>query len=194
MSSSVLTTRRPTLLQDSYRGLSLVEVLVTMAVLAILVSIGIPSYQALIQRQRVDATMHLLTSHMASARLSAVNYRMITVVCPSDGHSRICRTDGDWSQGWMMFRDNDGNHQPDLPHDILRVEVPPLHPSLRLVSSRGRKQLRYLADGRASGSNLSVRLCQGPRLMAAVMVNNSGRIRSTRGEPGTGCAKASASP
>lgn len=165
-------------LHDSSRtGFSLVEALTVLAITSILLLIGVPSYAGLVESQRASSAMHLLTAHMASARSTAITYRIPTVVCPSD-RAGGCRRDGDWSQGWLMFFDADGNRQPDSRQDILRDENAPIHPSLRIVSSAGRTQLRYLPDGRSAGSNLSVRLCREDKLLAQVIVNNTGRIRS----------------
>lgn len=160
-------------------GFSLLEALTIMAISAIGLIIGVPSYKGLVERQRVTSAMHLLTAHMASARSTAVTYRIPTVVCPSN-RAGGCRKDGDWSEGWLMFFDADGNRQPDAREDILRDENAPIHPSLRILSSKGRPQIRYLPDGRSSGSgsNISVRLCRDDKLLAQVVVNNVGRIRS----------------
>jgi len=158
-------------------GFSLIEALTAMAITTIGLAVGVPSFQGMSERARVSSAMHLLTAHMASARSTAITYRIPTVVCPSN-RSGGCRTDGDWSQGWLMFFDKDGNRRPDTREDILRDENAPIHPSLRILSSAGRPQLRYLPDGRSSGSNLTVRLCREGELLAQVVVNNAGRVRS----------------
>ena len=163
----------------SSAGFSLVEAMVTVVVASVGLAIGIPSYQSMVKAQRVRAATSLLTSHIASARVTAIAYRAPTVVCPSNGHG-ACRDDGDWSTGWLMFYDRDGNRQPDEPNDVLRDEQAPRYPGLRLVSSPGRTELRYLASGHASGSNLSVRFCQDGELVASVIVNNAGRARTAR--------------
>ena len=167
-------------------GFSLIESLVIMAVTAIGLAVGVPSYQGMTERARTSSATHLLTAHMASARITAISYRIPTVVCPSD-RAGGCRTDGNWSQGWLMFFDADGNRQPDTPQDILRDENAPIHPSLRIVSSSGRAQLRYLPDGRSAGSNLTVRLCREDKLLARVIVNNVGRVRSEEASGTTPC-------
>lgn len=160
-------------------GVTLIEAVVTMSVLAICTAIAIPSYRTLIQRQRIDAAMHLLTAHMASARMTAISLRSPTVVCPSNGHG-ACRQDSDWTHGWLMFLDRDGNRRPDDLLDVLRDERAPTDPAMRILSSSGRQQLRYLPDGRSSGSNLTVRLCYEGQLRGQIVVNNAGRIRSAR--------------
>ncbi len=165
------------------RGFTLIEAMITLSVMATLLAIGMPSYQGFVQRQRVNSAMHLLTAHMASARMTAITHRVPTVVCPSNGNGG-CRTDGDWTHGWLMFTDRDGNRRPDLPKDILRDERAPIHGSLRIMSSSGRSQLRYQPTGYSHGSNLTIRICQQDRLLGTVIVNNAGRIRSAR-SPGS---------
>ena len=160
-------------------GFTLVEALTVLAILSIGLVLGVPSYKGLMERQRASSAMHLLTAHMASARNTAISYRIPTVVCPSN-RAGGCRTDGDWSQGWLMFFDKDGNRQPDLREDILRDENAPVHPSLQILSSASRSQLRYMPDGRSAGSNLTVRLCREGTLLGKVVVNNWGRIRSEK--------------
>ena len=173
-------------LHGPHQGFSLIEAVVVMAVAAILLAVGLPSYQGMTERSRISSAMHLLSAHMASARNTAISYRTPTVVCPSN-LAGGCRSDGDWSRGWLMFFDPDGNRQPDLPQDILRDENAPIHPSLRIVTSNGRLQLRYLPDGRSAGSNLTVRLCRDDRLLGRVIVNNGGRVRSELASGSTPC-------
>ena len=158
-------------------GFSLLEALTVMAISVILLVIGVPSYRSLVERQRASSAMNLLIAHMASARNTAISYRIPTVVCPSN-RAGGCRMDGNWSQGWLMFFDADGNRQPDAREDVLRDENAPIHPSLRIVSSKGRPQLRYLPDGRSGGSNITVRLCRVDHLLGQVVISNAGRIRS----------------
>ena len=167
-------------------GFSLLEALAVMAIAAITVALGVPSYQGMVESQRASSAMHLLTAHIASARMTAISYRVPTVVCPSD-RAGGCRMDGDWSHGWLMFVDPDGNRQPDSRQDILRDENAPIHRSLRIVSSKGRPQLRYLPDGRSSGSNISIRLCRDEILLARVIVNNVGRVRSEKASSSSLC-------
>ncbi len=169
-----------------HRGFSLAEAMTALAVATLLMVVGVPSYQAMVENQRLSSARHLLTAHISSARSTAISYRIPTVVCPSD-RAGGCRTDGDWSHGWLMFFDPDGNRQPDSRQDILRDENAPIHPSLRIISSKGRPQLRYLPDGRAAGSNISVRLCRNGKLLARVIVNNVGRVRSENASGSTPC-------
>jgi type IV fimbrial biogenesis protein FimT len=168
------------------RGFSLIEATVVMAVASIGLAIGLPSYRSVIQHQRESATTNLLSSFMASARSTAITYRKPTIVCPNDGHNQ-CRDDSDWTQGWIMFYDADGNHRPDFPDELLRVEAGPRDADLRIVSTSGRPKVTFLANGSAAGSNLTIHLCRGGKAKAAVIVNRSGRTRVERPDSPGGC-------
>jgi type IV fimbrial biogenesis protein FimT len=170
------------------RGFTLVEALVTVAVLSIGLALALPSFRALASSQRTTAAMNLLVGHMTLARLTAVSYRIPTVLCPSRGDG-LCRTDSDWTDGWMMYFDGDGNHQPDLPRDVLRIERRTANPGLELLSSAGRKELRYLPDGRSMGSNIRVQVCEKGRLRGEVVVNNAGRVRSAKPDSDAPCLR-----
>lgn len=171
----------------SQRGVTLLELAATMAITCLLLGLGLPSYQHMIQQRRADTTRHLLLSHFASARMTAITHRKITAVCPSDGPDTGCRQDGDWSHGWLMFFDPDGDRRPNLPEDLLRHEAVSLPDGFRIRSSSGRPQLRYLPTGMSTGSNLTVRICLQERLMTEVVVNNGGRARSRGSDPGERC-------
>ena len=110
--------------------------------------------------------------------------RAQVVVCPRTPDYR-CRDDSDWSHGWIVFTDNDGNRQPDEDAHIVRVTDPPSHRSLAIDSTR--RFLRYQRDGRSAHSNQTVRVCSGERLAGTVVVNNLGRVRSARPARETPC-------
>lgn len=161
-------------------GFTLIELITTLAVLALLAGVALPPMQALIEHQRAAAAVSSLISHMQLARISAIERNRRTVLCPSsDGAT--CAAGTDWSQGWLLFLDEDGNRRPDGSDDILRMELTPTSRHLRIASSAGRQQLRYLPDGTSAGSNLSLSICNGHGLLLAkVIVNNAGRPRSER--------------
>jgi type IV fimbrial biogenesis protein FimT len=169
------------------RGMSLVEMLVCVCVLAILAGVAMPSLNGLIERLRADATANTLLNNLALARMTAVSRRSTAVLCPStDGTS--CTRSTDWSAGWVLFLDRDGNRRPDKPDDIVRADVAPVTRHLRLGSSTGRQQVRYLSDGRSAGSNLTISICNARgQLLGSVVVNNAGRARSARPKKPTAC-------
>lgn len=171
----------------SSSGFTLIELATTVAVMGILAGVAMPPMQAFVERQRTSAAVSSLTTHMNLARMAAISRNHRTVLCPSSDGAN-CAAGTDWSQGWMLFVDEDGNRRPDGSDDILRVDLEPTSQHLRVVSTRGREQLRYLPDGRSPGSNLTISICNDrSEVLARVIVNNMGRPRSERGSPGQSC-------
>lgn len=167
-------------------GFTLVELSVTLAVLALMTAIAIPSLRDFRARQQANATMTLLASHLASARMTAIVQGVPVVVCPSDG-AGLCRQDADWGDHWLSFRDPDGNRKPDEDIDIYRNDTVHHDPSIRLFSTQGRKQVRYQSSGMSYGTNLTIRICHDGRIAGSVVLNNTGRARTVRGDLITPC-------
>lgn len=165
-------------------GLSLIELLATLVIAAAALAIVLPAFTGTLERIRVSATLHQLSADLAMARSTAIMRRAQVVVCPRTADSR-CRDGSDWSHGWIVFTDDDGNRQPDDDAHILRVTDPPAHRSLAIDSTR--RFLRYQRDGRSAHSNQTVRVCSGERLAGTVVVNNLGRVRSARPVKETPC-------
>ncbi|MGV8959384.1 MAG: GspH/FimT family pseudopilin [Stenotrophomonas sp.] len=162
------------------RGLSLIELLVAVAVIAVLLAVGAPSFQKLQQRTRATTTFHLLTTSMAIARMTAVKHHAPVTVCPSrDG--RYCRDDTVWDDGWIVYSDSGRTKQPENVSSVLH-RFDRVGPGIALRSTTGRTFVRFQPSGMAQGSNVSLRLCSrnaGIHL-GSVIVNNAGRSRTER--------------
>ncbi|MEJ8569793.1 GspH/FimT family pseudopilin [Elongatibacter sediminis] len=160
----------------SQRGFTVLEALITLAIAAVLLVTGVPALQDFGARQRMSAAMHALHGQLALARDTAIRQAVTSVACP--GRPEIgCLTDSDWSGGWFVFSDFNGDraHQPAEP--VHRVEPGLEHLTIR--SSNGRPTLRFLPDGSAPGSNGSITFCdhRGPPKARKLVVSNTGRIR-----------------
>lgn len=168
-------------------GFTLIEMITALAVLAICAGIGLPTFTRFLEHQRTLSAVASLTTHITLARMAAISRNRRAVLCPStDGAS--CEAGTDWSRGWMLFLDDNGNRKPDAGDEILRVDLEPTSRHLRVVSTSGRQQLRYLPDGRSPGTNLTLSICNpGGELLGQVIVNNVGRPRSERPKAPTAC-------
>lgn len=94
------------------QGVTIVELMVVLSILAVLLTVGIPSYTNLLHKNRISETSGLLHVSLNLARGEAIKQRRQVQVCPTaDGGS--CRNDGVWSEGWLVFADADGDNAPD---------------------------------------------------------------------------------
>lgn len=161
-------------------GVTLIELLTALAVLAVLLSLAVPSFAHLRRQARIGAAYHALTASLAGARLAAVSHGMPVTVCPSRDGER-CRKDLVWEDGWIAFLDPARAAQPAAPDRILQRGSLDDR-GLAVRSTAGRHWIRYQPTGFSHGSNLSLWICsrEDGTEIGRVAVNRAGRTRSER--------------
>lgn len=160
------------------RGITLVEQVMVIAIVATLIGAAVPSMRHLLDRSRLQTVQADFIGALHHTREAAVVARQATVFCPSrDG--RQCVDEERWDHGWLLAVDRDHDNQPD--GQPLRVNGG-YADSLTIQSSVGRRRVRFQADGSARGSNLTFVFCRRGTAEQAlnVVVANSGRIRGGR--------------
>jgi len=104
-------------------GFSLIEIIVTLSIAAVLLSLGVPAFQSYTQNSRQTTVINELASALQLARNGAITRRARVTLCKS-ANGQDCVSDGaasDWTQGWMIFADSNSNNTRDSGEDILRV-------------------------------------------------------------------------
>lgn len=84
-------------------GFTLIELMVTLAVLAIVITVAIPGFNDLIRNNRTDALSEEFVSALNFARLEAVKRTGRVSLCASDD-GEDCNN-ADWTKGWIVFVD-----------------------------------------------------------------------------------------
>lgn len=88
---------------SSSRGFTLVELMVTLAVLVIVVGLAAPNLSAFIQSNRVTGHANGMISALNFARSEAVSRAESVRFCPVNDDHDACSGDNDWSVGWVAF-------------------------------------------------------------------------------------------
>jgi len=87
-----------------HSGFSLIELMITLFIVGILITIGIPSIRHFMQSNQLVASSNELVSALHVARSEAIKLnRKITICISSDGTS--CGASNKWQSGWIVFVD-----------------------------------------------------------------------------------------
>lgn len=167
-----------------HSGLTLVELLVAVALLAVLLSVAVPGLGALRESQAMQGAALELLSAVHLARAEAVKRNRDVVICPSPaGAGEGC--EGVLAAGWLVFVDENRNRDLDSGEAVLR-RSPRLDPALSLSNRAGTRhadeRVAYRPDGSAR-RNLTWLLCsrRDPSMPSrALVLNRVGRPRLTR--------------
>ncbi|MEL6710505.1 MAG: GspH/FimT family pseudopilin [Pseudomonadota bacterium] len=160
------------------QGFSLLQLIITLAVASVLLSIGIPRWGDLVGQNLIVAERQQFSALLQFARQTAVMQGQMITLCASQDMTQ-CRSDHQfWHTGYMVFADTNGNKQREANEVLLRVNEA-ARAGVLIQTSSGRKAIRYRTDGSAWGSNVTVRFCtqNHPTLNRALIVHGSGRIR-----------------
>jgi type IV fimbrial biogenesis protein FimT len=157
-------------------GFTVLELLVTLTIAAILLGAGAPALQQFSQRQQMKAAVGSLHNDLLLARSEAVYRNLETVACPGDP-DRGCSGASDWSRGWIVFADASGDRQRQADEPLLRHGQ--WFERMRITSSASRSSIRFYPDGSAPASNAGIAFCGGggPAQARRLVVSNVGRIR-----------------
>lgn len=115
------------------RGLTVIELLVAIAVLAVLAGVGAPALSSVADSMRLSATSNGFLSALHLARSEAIKRNGRVVLCKSaDGLS--CTASGGWQQGWLVFHDANNDAGLDNGETVIQ-RAGALHPSLRFTGN-----------------------------------------------------------
>jgi type IV fimbrial biogenesis protein FimT len=87
----------------SIRGFTLIELMITLVIMVIAITIGVPSFNDFIASQRVRTTASDLMADMAFARAEAIKESRRAIMERTSGAT------GTWKDGWQICVDLDGN-------------------------------------------------------------------------------------
>lgn len=166
-------------------GLTLIELMITLAIVAILFAATAPSFGKLIAGNRVDSASDMLIRALSLARTESIKKGHRVITCLS-GSGETCNPAT--PEKLLIFSDPDRTGEPTTRSAIIKtVDIDT--PSLRI--SYNRPYLAFAATGYAAGTNGTFKVCDVSGKGEFVIVSSLGRTRKGRDYDGDGVVEKS---
>ena len=107
----------------SQRGFTLVELLVSLAIGSILMSLTVPAMTGMLNTQKAISATNALFAGLNLARSEAIKRNARAVLCKT-ANGLTCTSSGGWEQGWILFHDLNNNAALDAGEEVLRQQGP----------------------------------------------------------------------
>lgn len=173
------------------RGFTLLELMITVAILAIILAIGVPSFLSTIAKSQITTQTNNMLAALNTTRMLAIkNNTGFSICASSDGAS--CTANTAWNQGWIIFRDTNRNRAVD---GEAISNVGTAVPTLNIT---GPAAITFGADGalifpvpvpNVNNGNIGLRVCKTTTALPAnqnardILINAVGRTHSELPSP-----------
>ena len=171
------------------KGFTLIEMMITVAIAALLLTIAVPSFEGFITNNRLSTQANAFVGALQLARSEAIKRNLSVTVCKSGDGQDCSNNASGFEQGWIVFADPNDSGTHDSGETIIKTnQGMPQRMSLICVigntnnlCQNGEEPIRYRADGTvAPVNNPRLRLCQqGNNNRRDIVVSRTGRVRVT---------------
>lgn len=166
------------------QGFTLIEVLMTTSIAAIMLSIAAPNFTTLIKNTRMTSAVNEFIGVLYLSRSEAIKRGKTVTLCKSS-NGTACITTGNWEQGWVVFEDKNNDAVIDVGEDVIRInEGFESGNSMTMVgnSVNVSSRISYLPTGRITNFGIggtTVFLCDGRSgdIGKNVVISRTGRFR-----------------
>lgn len=162
-------------------GFTLIEAVIALVITAVLAGVAVPAAGQMLARYRLATAQIELIAALQHARHLAISSGRRTLFCPA-ATGRQCTGGTHWERGWAMGRYRNTKAE--------QLDGPPLlanggYAGLIIVSTNGRRYVRFQSDGTARGSDVTFTLCRRghPEEALALTVSTMGRAASAKAKP-----------
>jgi len=158
-------------------GLTLIELVITLSIAAILLAAAAPSFSGIIKNNKMTTQLNELVAGLNLARSESIKRASPVTVCKSsDGAS----CGGNWNNGWIVFPDLDNSGSVTNSEAVLREYVPPKNGAILSSIS---DEIIFDAEGYSVNySNKTFLLCddRGDSNRKGLVTSNTGRVRTAQ--------------
>jgi type IV fimbrial biogenesis protein FimT len=166
------------LLERDQRGFTIIELMLTITVLAVLLGLAVPSFLETVRNNRLISQNNEFIGALNFTRSEAVKRSNPVSMCAS-ADNVTCTGSTDWGTGWIIFEDLDANGDAGATEPVLQV-APAIQNEFTLVATN-RAFVRFGSSGMTSGAEIFSLLrptCVGLRARR-IDVSLVGRVSTT---------------
>jgi len=168
-------------LQVFIRGFTLVELMVTLAVLSIVLGVGIPAFDRLIANGRLTSQINQTIGLISFARSEASKRTGTTITVCGSTDEATCNT-SNWESGWLVINDVDGDRTIDAGDGDALLRVGPALAGGNTLRTLGFGNAGFIQfdDSGAPGSAGTFILCddRGATEAKAIVLSIVGQSRA----------------
>ena len=109
------------------RGFTLVELIVTLAVVAITITVGVPALTGTIKNNRITSEYNHFLTHIQLARSEALKRGRTVTICRSNNGATCSGARGIYEHGWLLYVDTAGGNNDYIAGDgdiLIRIGNP----------------------------------------------------------------------
>ena len=150
-------------------GFTLLELIIVLIISMLLITIGIPGFQSLIQNNRLTSVTNTIKNNLTFARSQSVSYLNYVTICPLE--SNVCGNN--WISGIDVFIDSDRNGNYNSGEALLKTGDA-FNSNDTLVFPTN--SITFTPDGQITGSAATFRYCTGDARVG-VSIAYSGRAK-----------------
>lgn len=171
-------------------GFTLIELIVTVAVLGILFGLGVPQFTDFLRNSRRASVLNELVGSLTLARSEAIRRGATISMCKTtDGTACLSGAGDTWAAGWLTFVNSDGDSPPvlDVGETVLRVRTETNAPYTLSPTAGVTNFISFKADSSVvTAGAFTYCDARGVARARAVVVSAVGRVRLSRDTDGDG--------
>ncbi len=173
--------------RKSIAGFTLIELMITLGLLAILLGLALPGFSEWQRNIHMDTTTRELIRIVQLARVSAITRASLITLCPSsDG----VECTSNWQDGILVFEDADGDRKLRDEEELIRHhQFSGFDGDIKWRAFQNRRYLQITAQGYTRYQNGNFTLCpmdKEIRFARQIIINRTARIRHAVDSDGDG--------
>ena len=149
-------------------GITIVELVISLAVVSILAATGVPAFSSFIQSNRLSNSAFDLLATIQLARSESVKRRTKVVLCRSADPTSATPSCGGsantWTTGWLVFASGDSNSTYQAATDtLLEIGLVDMRNVTIITNGTSDNNLQYKSDGTTDegGGTARFAVCDG---------------------------------